>query len=434
MTDTTNAVVDAPVDDLTPEVAVEQPLDDPTPEAPAPVEPEAPENTEAPANEAPAKPKRAPKPKAEPKPAKSKDVQIVVDRKELIDALTVTSKTTGGNDTPILAGVMLGAVKNRLTVTSSDGNQASQVTLKATSTGNAVGVVKPKMILDVCRAAESEYVTITLGDEVVRVTASEFTAKMLLIDRNGFKLPELPEHPVEYTAGTLFEAVGRVLHAASADEARPILTGVSMTRDGKKNVRFVTTDSYRLASNTTALPQLGHDMIVPATGFRQAERLWRLTETESIAVAANDRSISFQMGNALYVTGLIEGEFPKVDSIIPAYGKGSTVVKAKREELVAVLRRASVLGNETTIQVSMAKGRLHMAAKNVDGATTDEVVTAEVEGPIEKVGFNAAYLLDALRAFGDDEIMLQLADGLKPVKVTGSAAGHWQIVMPVRTA
>ena len=90
--------------------------------------------------------------------------------------------------------------------------------------------------------------------------------------------PELPEidrerlFTVEREA--FLEAVERVVHAASKDEARPVLTGVHLEL-GLGTLTVAATDSYRLAVRTTTLeggPVEDIQAIVPARALGELVR------------------------------------------------------------------------------------------------------------------------------------------------------------------
>jgi DNA polymerase-3 subunit beta len=106
--------------------------------------------------------------------------------------------------------------------------------------------------------------------------------------------PEAPEFPDDEGSFTVpaegfVRDVGRVLHSASSDTNRPILTGVLLTVEGGA-VRMVATDSYRMsvtARNLRETPEVGKRAMVPARCLAEAARIAALCERLTLAVTEN---------------------------------------------------------------------------------------------------------------------------------------------------
>ena len=63
----------------------------------------------------------------------------------------------------------------------------------------------------------------------------------------------------------------------------------------------------------------------------------------------------------------------------------------------------------------------------------NDTISAAIEGKSLEMGFNNRYLLDALRAAGCDEVLLQINSPLSPMKVVPTAGDSFVfLVLPVR--
>src|SRR5206468_3220238 len=95
---------------------------------------------------------------------------------------------------------------------------------------------------------------------------------------SGDDFPQLPQpsaEEIKLAAPPLVETIERVARAASRDDARPILTGVLVSAEGKR-LTMVATDSYRLSVKHTDLEsELTQPLEanIPARALRELSRL-----------------------------------------------------------------------------------------------------------------------------------------------------------------
>jgi DNA polymerase-3 subunit beta len=81
---------------------------------------------------------------------------------------------------------------------------------------------------------------------------------------------------VTISAKDFATALHQVVPAASADDARPILTGVLLAAE-EGGLRLVATDSYRLAVRDipgASILSEGQSVLVPSRALRELERLF----------------------------------------------------------------------------------------------------------------------------------------------------------------
>ena len=87
-------------------------------------------------------------------------------------------------------------------------------------------------------------------------------------------------------------------------------------------------------------------------------------------------------------------------------------VKVDREALRASLQRAAILSNEKYrgIRVEVSPGNLKISAHNPEQEEAQEEIEADTTVSDLAIGFNVNYLLDALSALRDEEVIIQLRD------------------------
>jgi DNA polymerase-3 subunit beta len=200
-------------------------------------------------------------------------------------------------------------------------------------------------------------------------------------------------------------------------------------------LRCVATDGHRLALCEAALPdgaKTRKQIILPRKGVLELQRLLeggdRLVELE---VGRNH--VRMRREDVTFTSKLIDGRFPDYEAVIPI--GADKEVKLEREVLRAALQRAAILSNEKYrgVKVEISPGQLRIVAHNPEQEEAVEEIEAQTSVDGLSIGFNVTYLLDALSALREDQVVLNLRDANSSALVR--EAGHSRsrhVVMPLR--
>lgn len=131
-------------------------------------------------------------------------------------------------------------------------------------------------------------------------------------------------------------------------------------------------------------------------------------------------------------TVLVEGTFPKYEDVIPK--DSDKTAHMDRAELYGAIKRAALLTSDESRAVKLAfEGSLLVIT-----AQSPEQGEARVELPVEfdgervEIGFNPAFINDALKALTTDRVRLELHDSFRPGIVCGEDKNEFlYVVMPV---
>ena len=143
----------------------------------------------------------------------------------------------------------------------------------------------------------------------------------------------------------------------------------------------------------------------------------------------------FGVGGRILASKTIEGQFPAFEKVIAL--TGDKTVALGRERLATAIRRVSLLSSERSraVRLSLAPGRLELAASSPDLGEAKESLAAEYQGASVEIGFNAQYLLDFLGVAGTEAVSLELKDhesqGMFRPQGDG-ATDYRYVVMPMR--
>ena len=262
------------------------------------------------------------------------------ERDVLVEALGSAGRAAAGRGTslPVLSGVRVELVGDRLRLTGTDLELTISVEIAVSGAGDGVAVLPGRLASDIVRALPGGSVDVEVEAEEARIAAgrSEFSLRVLPADEFP-RVAEPAGEPVTLASAELATALAQVVRAASNDDARPILTGVLLSAEAT-GLRLVATDSYRLAirdlPGTTVLAE-GQHVLVPSRALQELARV--LGSGDSLTVRLGERDASFEVGGTRLTTVLIEGEFPPYERLIPQAQPNRLTVG--REVLLEAVRR-----------------------------------------------------------------------------------------------
>ena len=302
--------------------------------------------------------------------------------------------------------------------------------------------VPAKLLTDLVNSMPPETVTLeTDGTSGLRIRCGRYSAHLRGIDADEFPaIPLAGERPTTRIAQkVLRRALGEVVFAAAADEARPILTGV-LTRFNGDRITLAAADNYRIAVKTidTLNPVEEKSLVVPARAYAELARI--LSDTDDpvdVVLAPAKNQVLFHADAIDLVTRLVDGQFPNYQQVLPT--THTTKATLDREELLKAVRLSALIASSSANVVKLAlpgEGgtSVAMSAAAEIGENEGEV-EAEVEGEPTTVAFNARYLTEALQNMVGERLALEFNGPLSPgvLRPVGDA-DYVHVIMPVRTA
>lgn len=365
-------------------------------------------------------------------------MKIQIERDTFLEALQSASRavSTRAGALPVLSGVQIVARGNDVTITGSDLDLTVKVNVMAHTQGDGVVVLSARLVSDIVRSLEEGTVTLEVKDSSATLTSgrSSFTLRTLNADEYP-RLNAVEGQGVRVEAQSFNEGLKQVIVAASKDEARPILCGVLLSST-EKGLRFVATDSYRLALRDVegiSILKTGSSVLVPAKGLSEVQRLLNKGEVE---VILGEREVSFTVDNAVITMRLIEGDYPNYEQLIP--NGYPNVVTISRDALAEAVKRVRLVAqdrNSQPIRLIMKTDGVELRQVAQEIGEASEFIDAKVEGAEIEVAFNSEYLLDGLAASGSDEVMIETLDPLKPATLHGTDQETFTyLLMPVRVS
>lgn len=387
-------------------------------------------------------------------------MKVICNRASLLEAVNlVASVAPSRSPKPQLQCVKIVAAATKgdatLTLSATDGEISLSLTLGSVEVEQPGEVLITAATLRQIVSAEDNEPTLTLQADGDLCHIRGADAHFQLIGYPPAEMPPLPDFDAvlkgkggvlrtmfSQDAGSLDRTVARTVFATARENTRYAINGVLFKRDGKK-LEMVATDGRRLAlCRATITPAADSDgastCIVPTKALTMLQKLLGNPE-ETVTIAQTDHQILFRLGSsaqtqrAVLSSNLVEGSFPPYEDVIPR--DQDIKVRFDRDVLASAVRRAALLTNEESRGVRMAfdasDKQLELQSRAPEmGQATIRVDLAGYDGTDIEIGFNPAFILDALKVIDDADVLIELKDPKKP-GLLKSGKDFLYVVMPV---
>lgn len=356
--------------------------------------------------------------------------------KILADTVALVAKASGKGNA-LTSMIVLTFKDQRVTIAATDLDVAASVKLPVKGKRAATVAVNAADLVSVTKALSNEdAVEIVTGQEnvIIRSGDTVFELPSILDFPKMATTPPEPEAPAALDLVAFARAVRIAGSAASADEARPVLTGIFF-HDVDGSPTAVATDSYRLAIAHDA--PVGLNCLFPAAAARLAVALFDEDEDVSFDIVQNGRMIVLTSGAKVMQARLLEGEFPAYRNLLRPSSKDEFQVTVARGQLIEALNNCRVVskGTASPVRVAVDEANMHLSVRAEQRHADEDIELTSGHANVPTVGMNPDYLVQLLKAVGtSDNIQLGYIDGLKPINLTdGTGDTSWaMLLMPVR--
>ena len=365
-------------------------------------------------------------------------MKFVCDGMILSEAAFVVGKACAARAvTPILECIKLAAKNDTLTLTAYDGEISIEKKINAEIMEEGEICVQGKFFADFMSKISFSEVVISSDEKgmLIRYGASEsYMQTLSAADFPVFNGAGMDENSAfEIKESCLKELVSKVAFCCATDESRPILKGCLLQM--KDGVMYATAlDGFRMAVGQTETLSDGEMKIVcPARTLIEISRM--LDGDDTLKVYTDKNRLSVAVKDTVITSRLYAGEFVRKENIFPI--DFTTKINVKRNELIDSVERASVLirGDKNNLITFDIKNEKILITANSDMGKIEETVACQLEGKELKISMNGKYLLDAVKALTEEEILLSFNKSVSPFTIENMENKNFQyLVLPVRTS
>lgn len=364
-------------------------------------------------------------------------IHFTCDKDKLISTISVASRTVSQKSTiPALEGIYVTAGK-LLTLTGYNLETGISVSMEADVKEMGSAIFPAKLLGDIVRKLPDDTVTIQVDDKY-RVKIVSGISSFSIMASSADDYPNLPDvefdKAIYVPQNVLKDMISGTIFSVSENQARPIQTGCKF-EISPEDITVVAVDGFRLALRREKIdnPEGRRlSFVCPSPALRELEKILEDTD-ENASFTLGTRHIMFQVGNATLVCRLLEGEFLDWRRVVPSDNPIKLGVNVKN--LTSSLERVSLIVSEkikSPVRMIIGENVMALRTANSIGDAYDECAVAGNGNDME-IGFNCKYMLEALKAIPEDDIIFELKTNLSPAVMNPTEGNKFTyMVLPVR--
>ena len=373
-------------------------------------------------------------------------MELTIDAKDLANVLALPNRAVPSRPSnPVLTNLLLKAEGDTLAVTGSDLGAVTITAKTAASIAVEGEVLLPaKLLTDMVGRMEGNLALNWDPETSQAIIIAAPGCSYSLSGQPGEEYPLIERaegQQLTLEASTLAQALEATLAIVSDDESKQILCGVHL-QPASDGLEVASTDGHRLSVFPVAQEALEAftPVTLPSKGLKALSG--HLGKAEGMVTVTLDNTIAtFDLGDLVFTTRLLEGQYPEYRRLIPQSFAVETLIN--RQAWIDALSRIMVVASQKQGIIRHQwndQGQLVLEA-DVQGSSGRELVDCEAsEGQGEDVlgkaknpmAFNGDYLLDGLKAFGSEQVILHTNTPTSPATITAPGSSQVYLVMPVQ--
>lgn len=335
---------------------------------------------------------------------------------------------------PVLENVYIKWGIDTITFRATDMEKYIEIEMPAKLDDEWALTVNAKTFTDIIKTIDDDQITLQVEESnqqmVIHSSSDEFKIKGISASEY-VAIPEVQsDEEIELETKSFVLGIDKVEYAVTEKNFSPVLTGIYMRikeADGKKELVFVGTDSFRLAEYK--MPFDGDlkqevSLIVPKIHIWDIKRVAEFAshngaETMQSKYANNMAQFSFKLDDMSIMcsTLLIQWSFPdyEQESIMPT--EFTTKALVDSSQLDKAIKKIEILTRDLNnyISVNGWGDKIELNSWETDMGKADTSTSALIEWDDFSYWVNGKYITDFLRSAKSDEIVMRVIDGEKPI-------------------
>lgn len=365
-------------------------------------------------------------------------MKFICNTKELSNACNNVIKAVSTKVTiPTIEGILIECGSNTLSLTGYDYEFGINTIIDVDIIEPGAIVINAKVLCDIIRKLSEDEVTIETSGTAVSISSGAAQYSITGIDADDY--PELPSvnngKSIRLDQKQLYSMVMQTLFAvADTESSKPVYTGLKFEIENNV-LTMIGVDGYRLAIRKENIDYAEEDItfIVPKKTIRELIKLIDLESDETISVKVGKRHIIFDLNKYSIISRLLEGDFIDYRQAMPKTIT-TTVLINTSDAINCIERSLPVIENnqKNPIRCLFDNDQMRVSTVSTLGRVVD-YTHANTSGDRVEIGFNSKFVLDALNAADTDEVKIELAGPVSPVKVMPiNDEGFLFLVLPMR--
>ena len=352
------------------------------------------------------------------------------------------------NISSVLGNFKLESIGNMLKITSTDNNLSVEQEIGVQVKSPGKFTVSSQVLGDIIKKITDNEVHLELIANMLQIRTLNCKFSLPIISADQF--PNIDEivskGDIEIPIKQLLKILDHTKFSMSTEETRYNLNGIflSLSQDNK-SLKAVSTDGHRLSLSSIPINYEGKDisLILPKKTISELSKILKDSAFAemNIRITFANNKIKFTCNRLVIVSKLIDANYPDYNGFIPLDNNNILTINSKI--FANAIDRVDIMTMEKlrAIKISISSKYLEIqSSSDSKGEARERIILCEqdnshgnYDGEQITIGFNPKYLLDIFSSIDEDEVSINLKDGLSPtlIKIKNSPDSLF-IVMPIR--
>lgn len=209
-------------------------------------------------------------------------------------------------------------------------------------------------------------------------------------------------------------------------------------------LKAVSTDSHRLSQRIVQVnsPEAKREeplgLIIPGRSLNELVKI--IHDDDDVEMTVSDQQILFHTRNLYLYSRLLEGNYPDTDRLLPENYDTRLVLSASH--FLKAIERALIMskeGRNHVVKLAMSADLTLLYGQSQEvGEVKEELTPKAFDGEDLTIAFNPQYMRQALRTFGDQDIVIRFQQATQPFLLLPlereQERSVVQLITPIRTA
>ena len=360
-------------------------------------------------------------------------MKLRISKNNLLNSINIVSKAVPNRTTmSILECIMIDATGSHIYLIANDMEMGIQNLTEGEIIENGKIMINASIFSNLVRKLPENIVEITTVGEKVNIVCEK--AKFSILGKTGEDFTYLPDiernEEIRISQYTLRNMIQKTIFSISSSDSSGMMNG-ELLEIKDNHLKMVALDGHRVAIRNVELKENYKDqkVIIAGRTLNELSKIIGGSVDKTVSMYFTQKHALFEFDNTLMVTRLIDGNYYNIDSMLQS--TFSTQIKVNRQELINCIDRSTLLVREDDkkpIIFMISDSSMELKINTTIGSM-NEIIEINKTGENMNIGFNPKFLLDALRAIDDEEVMICLLSPKAPCFIRNDE--YCYLVLPV---
>lgn len=368
-------------------------------------------------------------------------MKVIFKRESLLSSINIVLKAVSSKTTmPILECILIEASAEGVCLTANDtelGIETRIPTDKCTVTESGKIAVEAKLFSEIIRKIgidNDSDILIKSNGNTIEISCDSSLFRIQEKDPDQFPaLPRIDEDKyITISQFALKEAIKYTIFSISPNDSNKMMTG-ELFEVNNNMLKVASLDGHRISIRNTILntdyPSVR--VIIPGKTLIEITKILPGDADKNVDIFFSKNYAVFKFDDTVMVTRLIDGDYFRIESMLSS--DYETKITLNKKDFLDNIERSTILIRENDkkpLVLNIVDSKIELKMNSIMGSMNSELMVNK-QGKNLMIAFNPKFLMDALRAIDDEEIVLYMTNPKAPCFIKDDEEKYIYLILPI---